>query len=385
LSTSSFSQNSKTALIGFDGFIDKIFRIKRNNDVFFEKSNQFGEYILDKKGNSFSLEIEGVLTKIGGNAVILANALANLGIKNNLIASLGFPHKNPLFEKIHSNCTLHSYAEPGITYAYEFADSKIMLAQNGPLNTINWENLKELIGLEKLINLFEINYLYCLLNWSEIKGMTSIWQGILQEILPKLSENKKRTTFFDLADCSNRDSNDLKNILSVISAYTKYSKVILSLNKNETEVIFHSLFSEKNESFREMGEIIFSELNIDKLILHHSKESFCISQNEIPLKGAYTNRTMNIRGFHETIRKQLYTHETICSKTYFQENPFISTGAGDHFNAGFCTAILNEFSIESSLQFANATAHLYISSGQSPNFNQVSYFIDNQVDANNNL
>ncbi len=29
----------------------------------------------------------------------------------------------------------------------------------------------------------------------------------------------------------------------------------------------------------------------------------------MPTKDAYTNRTMNIWAFHETLKKQLYTHE----------------------------------------------------------------------------
>lgn len=356
MTSSNYNNKSKSALIGFDGFIDKIFRIKRNNDTFFEKASQFGDYILEKKGNNFSLEIEEITTKIGGNAVILANALGKLGIKNDLIASLGFPKINPLFEEIYSNTGFYSYAEPGIAYAHEFSDSKIMLAENGALNSINWENLKTLIGFEKLINLFEINDLYCLVNWSEILGITSIWEGILFEILPKIYGNKERIAFFDLADCSNKEPTDLRNILKVISAFSKYTKVILSLNKNETETVFKVLFPLENLNFEEKGKKIFDSLQIDKLIIHHSKESFCVSKNEI-----------------------------VCSKTYWLENPFISTGAGDHFNAGFCTAILNNFSIENSLQFANATAHLYISNGQSPNFNRVSYFIENQTDANNNF
>ena len=36
----------------------------------------------------------------------------------------------------------------------------------------------------------------------------------------------------------------------------------------------------------------------------------------MPTKGAYTNRTMNIWAFHETLKKQLYTHEiNMISKT----------------------------------------------------------------------
>lgn len=347
---STIFKNSKTALIGFDGFIDKIFKIKKTNKTFFDKSSEFGDYILEKRGNNFSLEIEEIITKIGGNGTILANGLSNLGIKSDLIASLGLPNVDSIFQNINSNCSLHSYASPGYAYAYEFDDSKIMLAENGALNSINWQSLKEIIGRDYLINLFENNDLYCLVNWSEIMGMTSIWEGILQEIIPKLSNSKDKIVFFDLADCSNRASNEIQNILSIISTFSKNVKVILSLNKNETEAVFKVIFPKENLVFEEKGKKIFNFLNIEKLVLHHSKESYCFCKND----------------------------GLIFANTFFQQKPLISTGAGDHFNAGFCASILQDYTNVEALQFANAAAGFYISTGESPNFNQVFQYIQNQ-------
>jgi pfkB family carbohydrate kinase len=350
LYSSNNSSNQTNALIGFDGFIDKLFRIKKNENAYFEKAFEFGEYILQKKDNNFSLEIEEITTKIGGNAVNLSNALATLGVKNDLLASLGYPTIDPIFQEIHPNCNLISYASPGYAYAYEFANSKIMLAENGGLNTINWQELKAVIGIEKLANLFEINSLFCLVNWAEIVGMTSILEGILNEILPKLAKNYEKISFFDLSDCSNRNQEEIKKILSIITSFSGYTKVILSLNKNETETVYDALFSKEVEEFEEKGKRIFEYLKIEKLVLHQAEMSVCFCKND---------------GVSRV-------------KTLINKKPLISTGAGDHFNAGFCVGILNNFPNKKALQFANATAGLYISSGKSPNLKEVLQLIDNQ-------
>ena len=53
---------SKTVTAGFDGFVDTIVRaIKKKSEnkpiVFFRQVKEFGNYILEKRGTSLSLEI----------------------------------------------------------------------------------------------------------------------------------------------------------------------------------------------------------------------------------------------------------------------------------------------------------------------------------------
>ncbi len=50
----------------------------------------------------------------------------------------------------------------------------------------------------------------------------------------------------------------------------------------------------------------------------------------------------------------------------FVEKPLISTGAGDHFNAGFCLGKLIGAENEMALQFAVATSGYYVRTAQSP-------------------
>lgn len=337
-------QNKKTALVGFDGFIDALFKIKRElhgeNSVYFDKIHSFGDYV-QRKSTSFCLDVDDVKTKIGGNAPILAHALGCLGIKTDLIAPLGVPTINSYFKSISKNCQLYSVSEPGKAHIYEFEDGKIMFSNCNVLNNLNWDLLKEVIGLDALIQFFNSNDLLCLLNWSEIKGTTSIMKGILEEVFPEINL-KNKTVFFDLADFSNRDKKEVETVIELINEFAKHTKVVLSLNKNESQILHDILFEETQNNFYEQGKKIYKKLSIAVLVIHNVKETH-VFENDSEAKAS-----------PELIR-----------------NPMISTGAGDHFNAGFCYGLLADLELKECLVLANSVASYYIKTGLSPNINNL--------------
>src|SRR5690606_41497122 len=59
----------------------------------------------------------------------------------------------------------------------------------------------------------------------------------------------------------------------------------------------------------------------------------------------------------------------------FVRQPKISTGAGDHFNAGFCLGRVLGFSLEESLCTGVATSGYYVRTAQSPTAEQLADFI----------
>src|ERR1700754_4658367 len=102
------SLRHKTITLGFDGFIDTVARVIRHKDdhqakSYFESSQEFGQYIVEKGEKNFSLELEEFATKLGGNMPITANALSQLGPSVNCIGSLGYPNIHPVFQKMAAN------------------------------------------------------------------------------------------------------------------------------------------------------------------------------------------------------------------------------------------------------------------------------------------
>jgi len=345
---------AKKITAGFDGFIDSIVKIIRDKQEqkptsLFKKIKEFGGYITEKAGASFSLELEEVSLKSGGNMPNLANALGRLGAKVNCVGALGYPQIHAIFKTLPSGCQLYSFAEPGTATALEFNDGKIMLAQMGQLNNLGWNKIKNIIGIDTLLSLYRESDMYCIVNWSEIDASTDIWKGLLKDVLPAcIDTSEKKTAFFDLSDCSKRSDDSIKQALLLLKKFTKYTKVILGLNKNEAGQIYRVLFGKKaDENLQHSGGSIFEKLKIDTLLLHSSREAI-----------AY-----NKRG-------------SFSARSFFINDPAISTGAGDNFNAGFCIANLLKLNPALSVVFANCVAALYIKTGISPELSDVINYLE---------
>lgn len=349
LEEGSASLAGKKVTAGFDGFVDTIVRIIKDKDEdqqpsYFKNIRQFGKYVTGKDG-SFSLEIEEISNRIGGNMPIMANAMAHLGITVNCVGALGYPVLHTVFSTLSHNCKVYSFADPGTSTAYEFSDGKILLGQNGQLNTAGWELIKNKIGHDKLQELYRNSDLLCFVNWSEIDASTDTWKGLLRDILPNY--HKRQTAFFDLSDCSKRSDEAIRDAMTILYEFSKYCNVILGLNNNEARLIYQSLFGKKPpKEFKKTGAKIFEKLGIGQLVLHSSKEA--IGYNKSGLTSV---------------------------PTFFVKHPALSTGAGDNFNAGFCTAQLLGLDMELSLLLANAVAGSYVSTGKNCDIGELVKYI----------
>lgn len=349
--------SSKKVTAGFDGFIDTIIKTiksKQNNEPeFFSSINEFGNYILSKSSGNCSIEYEVINTKLGGNMPITSNALGNLGVHVNCIGAFGYPQVRPIFNTLSPNCNLYSFTEPGIATAYEFKDGKIIFGEAKALNTVGWNELKDIVGIENIIELFKESDLFCLLNWSEIDTSTNIWKGILNEVLPAYKKENKQTIFVDLSDCSKRSNEVILEMISLLQAFSKCTKVILSLNRNESRMIYKVLFNEDaSNDFKTICTRLFEKLGIDMLVFHSSETSYVFTKNNC-----------------------------VAGESFFIKDPLFSTGAGDNFNAGFITAQLLELDAEDAITLANAVAAQYIQTGTSPGITNTISFLEKNLNA----
>lgn len=340
-------------LLGFDGFIDSIVRAvklktKGGNSKFFDYISEFGNYIASKGGKSCCIEIQKQVNKFGGNTPIMAAAFGRLGFKTSCVGALGENQvKSEFSDLLKDGCEAFNIADPGYTIAIEFIDGKVMLADMTPTEKINWDNIKKTVGTDTMLDLFNKSKLICMLNWGETDGSTSIWKGILQEIVTQVEEPKKKAVFFDLSDCSKKSPDDIKNALKLISEYKRFFKVFLGMNENEALVIYNSISNKEAGSIEEVGDRIYEFVEVDTLVIHPRDCAFAWA-NDCVIK---------VNGF-------------------YVEKPKISTGGGDNFNVGFCTGQLLGMSIEQSLVLANALSSFYVKNGFSPNLKQLSDYLN---------
>lgn len=342
-------ESTVTVTVGFDGYIDTIIRVVEHSDVngetYFKTMKCFGNYVAGKSHKSCSLELKVIKEKSGGNMPIFSKALSKLDVNVNCIGAMGYPTILPIFDDISERCKLFSVSNPGTCQALEFEDGKLMLACNEDIEKLNYDILSRRLGISKMVEIIEQSDMITFLNWSELKGSTSIWKGILKDVYPLIKSNKNMNMFIDLSDCSHRSNQEILEMLGLINEYSKIIDVSISLNLNEAEKLISTL--EKNAS--DITEILIAlsqSIKCKVIIIHLVNSSYCINDGEI-----------------------------ICNQNKYIEKPKLLTGGGDNFNAGFVFSYLNGFDIYDALTIANAVSGYYVSHGHSPTKQQLATWI----------
>lgn len=347
---------SHLVTIGLDGFVDEIVTVvdKRESATRFTRVSTIAalsQRIARASGKSSNIELVVERTKLGGNGPIMANAMAAFGLQVNCIGSLGFPQIHPAFAELAARAKIHSIAEPGLTEALEFDDGKLMLGKQETLKDVNWHNLVERVGKERLITLFSGSDLIALQSWTMLPLMSEIWEHVLAEICPKLTAGKSsRIIFFDLADPEKRGLKDIVHALELISQFQNFLATYLGLNEKESFEIGAALgykgSTDGQAAVEEVGRFILGKLNISGVIVHSRKYAVIAAPDGMSAVAGP-----------------------------FAEKPLISTGAGDHFNAGFCLGKLMETNNEIALQLGVATSGYYVRAAKSPSLSELADFL----------
>lgn len=345
--------SEKTATIGFDAFVDKIVRPVKFKDpegkyVFFNDIGEFGNHIVSKSGKSCGIELFERMTKLGGNAPIFSNSLGELGVNVKCIAPLGFPVIDSIFQELSHNVKLYTVGNPGYTNAVEFNDGKIMLSERASHHKLEWSDIKKIVSINHLVDYFTKCSLVGMVNWNAIDHFNEIFEGILRDILRGHAPIKGTSCFIDLADISEQSPENITTGLKLVSEFNDYYTVILGLNENEALLVYKAVFPKQEiPELKEVGNRLYSVLNIDKLVIHTLKDSLAWDKDgtaEIP--------------------------------SLFVNVPKLSTGGGDNFNGGLCFGFLLGLDIKSSMLIANAVSGYYVRNGHSPN-------IENLIDTIN--
>ncbi len=356
LSEKASSVFEKSALVGLDGFVDKIVRPvdqrsgQGENYTPLKTISAFAERIADAAGKSTNIELAPVVDKLGGNGPIMANAQRALGIKVRYIGALGDPEIHPVFKQFAEQTEAVSLVEPGITHAAEFTDGKIMLGSMASMDLISYEQIITKMGEGAFLDAFSRADLIAMVNWTMIPNMSSIFNAFLDRVLAHLPPHDNRVFFFDLADPQKRSRGDISNVLKIISRFQSHGHAILGLNLKEAQqvdaILGFSPLGAEPEDLKKMASRIRNQLKIGTVVVHPSTGAACATRDEsVYVKGPYT------------------------------EDPKITTGAGDHFNAGFVTARMLGLSPEASLTMAVATSGLYVRTAKSPSIGEIESFI----------
>ena len=333
------------AFVGLDGFVDEILHVvdKRETAEKYHRLAQMAQWggrISAAAGKSTNIELVSKLTKLGGNGPIMANALASFGLHVDYLGILGYPNLHPVFADFAKCAHVVSIAEPGYTDAVEFEDGKVMLGKHSSLKEMNWENICGRFGRDKFAGLISSANFVGFVNWTMLTSMSDIWAATLKEICTKLT-GPRRTMFFDLADPEKRTKEDIATALDLIAAFEQYSDVILGLNEKESTEVGTVLGLDTRdhspEGLVKVGEQIREHVPVNTVVIHPTHYALAISAaGSAIVEGPFTPK------------------------------PLITTGAGDHFNAGFCLGKLLGLDNACSVLTGVGTSGFYVRTAKSP-------------------
>jgi hypothetical protein len=353
------------SVIGFDGFVDEVVhvvdkRIDPKNYTRVLTLTEYGQRIAATSGLSSNVEIVTISKKLGGNGPILANALIQSGVKMTYIGAVGYPDVNAVFLDMASRCErVIPVCEPASTDAMEFEDGKIIRSKLSPFQDLNFETIRQRVGLAELAALLEGSDLIGFENWALPPYSGQIWQGIYEQVLPLMkSDTQSKTLFFDLADPASRRESELKSALETISAFSMHFNVILGLNLREAVQVanlFDGNFDTADCDMEALIRYIRDYVKVKTLVIHPVKESCCLVDG---------------RFYHGT--------GPFCAK------PKLTTGAGDNFNAGFVLGISLGLEPQEALLLGMASSGFYVRQSRSGSFEELKNFLglwaNNEID-----
>ena len=354
LSTAEAKLRRAKVLVGLDGFVDTILHVvkTRESATKYARLTAMGDFagrIAAAAGQSANLEMVTQMVKLGGNGPIMANALGTCGTPVTYIGNLGAPNLHPVFAELAKHARVVSIAEPGCTDAVEFEDGKLMFGKHESLKNVNWPNLLAHISEAELLAIFQQSSLIALVNWTMLTQMTAIWKQIASKIAPRLT-GPKRLLFIDLADPAKRSPEDIAAALKQIAKFEKHFRVVLGLNFQESRQIGQVLgIKAPDETYGTVAHhasVIRDALRVDCVVIHPTQ--FAAAADAA---GA--------------------THVV----GPFTAKPKITTGAGDHFNAGFCIGRLLGLDLAASLQIGVATSGYYVRNAKSPRVEDLRKFL----------
>jgi sugar/nucleoside kinase (ribokinase family) len=333
------------AFVGFDGFIDRLAKVVMSRGEaggagYYPDIASFASRIAAAAGRSADLELDVFDVRPGGNAPIMAHALGVLGASVTCTGAVGDGELIPAFEAWRSDCRFIPLGPPGHTLSLEFNDGKIMMADLADLDKLTWDSIEQRIGLDRMIDEVSKCCLVALVNWSSLLHGTEIWKQFGSRVLTKAwgvnaSRRDKKYLYFDITDMTKHNRKAILECLDIILSYRAFGRVILGLNENEAFLLSRAVSPDTPAEPETAVKTIYAYGAVDTILVH-------------PISGCHIVDEKGSRFINGP----------------FIEKPLITTGGGDHFNAGYVYGIMQGMAADEAVHFALKTASSFVAAGR---------------------
>lgn len=347
---------SRQAFVGLDGFVDRIVKAvdKRSGpgDAFrpIPTLTELSKRIGTAAGRGTNIELFLEREKVGGNGPIFAQALLASQVQVKAVGAFGKNEVHPVFEEFVKKTKAVSLCDPGITHALEFEDGKLMLGMMSQFEEITYDHLVHTMGEGALLDAMSRANLIALVNWTMIPHFSQILSAWVDKLLPNLGPTENRVFFFDPADPEKRPESEYLAYLEQVKRFHAYGRVVLSVNGKEAEAAAECLgVPGKVDSFEHCKKVasdIRQKLEIECVTIHGMQWASCATRDEV-----------------------------IGLEVPHRSKPVISTGAGDHFDAGFSVGELLLLPPSECLKLGVLYSGYYVRTGKSPSLGNIEAFL----------
>lgn len=348
---------SLRAVAGLDGAVDSVIRVvdTRRGPHDFDAMSRIGQLaarVEGAAGRSVNIELAVERVKLGGNGSLLCDALNALGAQTTYLGAVedeeepGRVHRK--LREFESRCArVVPFGTPALSDALEFEDGKIILGKTAGMHAVGWGALLGAIGgVDALVGALRGADLLALCNWTMLPGMEGVWEGLRDEALPRLKVEERPRVFVDLADPAKRGDEDLERALELLASLNKVAPVCLGLNLSESQRAAAVLGGSAGDDLREAAESVRRAVGLSCVATHSRRASACAEEGS----GAWFEGP-------------------------FVRRPKLSTGAGDHFNAGFCAGWALGLGCAERLAVGSAVAGWYVRNGDPPDAGALAGFL----------
>ncbi|HLX60848.1 MAG TPA: PfkB family carbohydrate kinase [Planctomycetota bacterium] len=348
-----FNPSKFNTLVGLDGFVDNIIdvvdkRADAANYTRVETIAALGERISRAAGLSSNIELVVRQQKLGGNGPIMANALIENGLNVSYIGCLGSPTPHAVFSDMAARCkACYTLCEPGVTDALEFRDGKVMLGKHQTLKEVTYDRMKQVVGEERLEQLWNTSNLIALTNWTMLPYQTDIWINLLKD-LKDVTTPKGAILFIDLADPEKRPADEIARACKMLKSFRCSHRVVLGVNQKESMEVSAALGLKFNaDEIEANAATLRSALELDAVVIHPTKNAACATEKgSAKLDGPF------------------------CA------NPKLTTGAGDNFNSGFCIGLMAGLEPAELLAAGTASSGFYVRNAKSAKNTELAAFLE---------
>lgn len=331
-------------VLGIDGFIDQVWQVIKTRTsnseyILIDKMKKFGEMIVSRGEGGMANELIKKRRSSGGFTANTGRAIEKLDLSTVMIGMYGKDKIDPIFNEFKEKCTLITVGDPAVSNILEFSDGKIMMPYLKELLDFSWKDLVSILGHEKLKSLFADADIVSMGYWSNMPDFDELITNINENCF---INNCPKKMFFDFANIKKRSIEAIKESFKVLGHLNNKIPMILSLNEHEAALLFSYYgeeFSEDIENVAAIAASLREKINLDEIIIHTSRYAVGATESE---------------GIGKVIQD-------------YCDNPIITTGAGDTFNAGYIAASIDKLNINERLAISNAATRFYITNGFPPN------------------